>query len=281
MTTVAERIAQIQARAAAAGHDINRNRPAARAAITPSPAVNRVPPEPAKPADAALNRRLPASCRRSNCGPYENTPGSRHGQAKLRIAAWLICRAMGKHWKKHIELDHCGYHRGVYLVHACGMKLSIHSSYNDHTRYTITLVDCNRRDGLTSSITVDGTRTPASIARDIENRLLSTGALAAFIETRKANDVRRTNETTERLRVLAVAKAAGEHVLSTQRHSAKYSGHPETNRIYINGAASVVACHGYGFNSGTVELEIVVQDPELACEIVKFIKEKTKCRNSP
>lgn len=136
MTTVAERIAQLTAAAAARGIAVNRQplKPKNKAARLSSP-----PHNPATAADIpnpnATARRIAAKLRQPL--PCAWMPGDCYKvkETETKLAAGLICKALGKEWHRSESHGH-----GIRLVHRSGLRLTIHANtWPKKDRYSIGL----------------------------------------------------------------------------------------------------------------------------------------------
>lgn len=249
MSTVAERVAELTAKAKRRGMTIKP--PPRIAPDAPPNLTKRLPPS---KLDAVMDRPLPTAGNRS--------------KGQLRVAAWLVCKALGGSWKKRIHERE--YSDVVYLVHSSGMELSFSYCWRDDHRFSISLQNYDRSGDVNSSITVAANRSPRAIAGDIQRRILDTGAAAACQSLKDSNRSRRAGEVKERLAMVAIARFCGHRQISTRQHIR--SGHPETNEMRVAGEASVTASYGYGFHGqGEIELQITLDDLDLAEAIINTI----------
>lgn len=224
MTSVEDRIATITARAAARGLRLapqkktQGDEPAAKFSAVLRVARPAAQSKPAKP--SVLTRPLP--CNWSGAS-YSDTGQKRN--AETRVAAWLIAKSLGSDWRK--QIDQNGYWRSVTMVRTDGVTLRISTSHSNGGRYTISL------DDVRGNITVSASRSPLSIAGDIERRLLTAENLAAIAKAKADAQARRNTYTRERLTMLRVAQAADDVVLNKNDTNC---GHPATRTIYRDAA---------------------------------------------
>ena len=155
--------------------------------------------------------------------------------AETRVMAYLICKALGPEWHKVIN-EH-GY---VDLTHTSGFVVHMAKTWNSDDRYRFRPQDCKQRrdDPIPDEITVDAGRAPASIARDIENRILAKGAVEGFEINRLSRKADHNDRVIERLAVLLIARKLGARQLSPERRW-QANCLPRTNEIHLNGMSIV------------------------------------------
>ena len=219
MTTIAERISQIEQNAKARGFTAERPN---RASFSEAASTT------LEPADSRLSRPLPCAW----LGSCNGNAANALKRLETRLAANLICQALGTDWHREID-DEYRWSAAVKLVHSSGLELGFGGP---PSRYAITPRYVSRK---VSTITVSAKRSPLSIARDIQRRILDAGALEAFKALQANRKEDRAEAVAKRLVVLRLARAAGERCLKTH-----YSCYPETNWIELPNA-SIHATSGY------------------------------------
>lgn len=271
MTSVDERIAQVIAAAKSKGLAVGDGRPKSTKRIAvPQNSLRKTPAKKTTKREQATWRKLPKAWRRVR----EQNPDAKEWEIRekmdrvkeleARIAAGLIAVALGDQWQRaYQEWDR------INLVHSSGCRLRFSKAWNGD-RYGIMPVDCHqtRSDPLPTSITVDAGRSPASIARDIENRLISRGLLEKHQAFKDARQSKRREETEERLSVLKLAKVMGKHQLAIER---SWRDHRPTTQdtCLANGCVSAVVNRTY---SGHFRFDIVTTRPEIAEKIAIFMR---------
>ena len=225
MTTAAERIAEITARAKARGLTATpvRTSPVRFSEPTPRPVTPDRRTATEKAVDASLTRPLPVSWH----GKHRDAVDACR-RIETRTAARLVAKALGDGWRTVID-DEMRWST-LRLAHPSGLQLNFSLSWSD-SRYSISAIDCVRRDDL-DSITVAANRTPLAIAGDIRRRILDRGAFGAHAEHVANRQADRDKRTADRLLILRMAKAAGEFKLASRPNQC---GYPSTNRIELPG----------------------------------------------
>ena len=257
MTTVQERIEQITAAAAARGFTAPLGKNASMVALPPSEPRRRTQPAPAPVTGSAAKLTKPLPCRWMDRKENASTLKER----EKRQAARLVALALGNEW--HCEHKPKQHHHSTRLVHASGMTLIFSTqTYPAKGRYKIGLKDCHG-PGRPSSITVAGTRSPASIARDIQNRLLNHGAQAAFDRWTADRAESRREYVNQRLTALRLCRAAGTRLKrqSEQRHG--HAQHQGDRIEFSTGSGTVSISYG-----GKIELEFYGITEDTAAAII-------------
>lgn len=169
----------------------------------------RVSRQPVTPIEAATLRRPPCAATRHKArlkGDWKYANVNQLAATECRIVAWLVCRALGDQWRFEPD-ENRRWHR---LVHrATCATLTFGRSWNNDNRYRISPENVYRSDSMPQSITVSGERSPASIARDIERRIIDAGLFDQNAACLSGGHARRRIEVARRLEVLAVARAYG------------------------------------------------------------------------
>lgn len=289
---VADRIAQLETQARARGLTLPRPGAAKPARVAPS--VDRktphvTPKPPASPIDAATRRPVPMAHAkhlersRAAAGARDFQEKYRHqdhanmlANVECRLAAWLVCRALGPDWRLEWSDETADTHRlARVLTHGpTGAAFTFRRDWQGEGRYRISPTRTLTRDRL-PSITVAATRSPASIAADIRRRIVDAGLAEEHAAACKSERDTRAEEVARRRRVLAVAQAYGGTL--TERRCWSSSTYPrgtathhgvggETWRDYVT---SIVAEQSY---SGGVELKIDTQDMGLAIAIAELVR---------
>jgi hypothetical protein len=254
-TALQRRLDEIRAKAKAQGVDLDKPAPRAKTGepVKQYRYSSSEGKRPLTPREQAARRRMPSV----NC----RSP-KRH--AKLQIAAGLIVLCLGKEWRKE-----CKSNGGVDLVHSSGARLLLRRDYSSHDdRFSICPIECKLRsdDPLPGEITVNATRSPASIAADIENRLISKGLIEGHKAVAESRRQQRAEKVRERLDVLRVAKALGMHQIARERNWSRHR--PETNRY-----ESPKLCVSAGIDyQNHIDLEVTCADAETAEEVVKLLR---------
>ena len=186
-------------------------------------------------------------------------------QAEARTMAWLVCRCLGPDWRKTIN-----EHGTIHLTHTSGLRLVFAHVWNDGNRYRISPCDCRERtdSDIPSEITVSAGRTAASIAGDIQRRILAFEPVEAYEVMRLKERERNNRDNIRRLSVLSLAKRLGEHQLRPERNWSS-RGYPETNTIYVNNCAvtaSETYCDRFCLSVEAVDLKQLQR-------IAEFIKD--------
>lgn len=252
MTTVAERIAQVQAAAFARGMTASRTappRPNRPVVVRPHVEARR------DPVADILRKPLPCSWQRAEGN------ASHHKRAEIKVAAWLIAKALGSDWRRIVierEYSDC-----IRIEHKTGVQLSITcETYPRKYRYRIGCVETYQTPG---SITVSAKRTPLAIAGDIENRLLAKGAIEASLAAKRKAARNRKEKQDERLKCLRMARAAGHRQIQKENLYTPQFTNVITNEIKLSSGfmtAGVDYC-------GRISIDIKC-DPDLAEEIIRF-----------
>jgi len=191
---------------------------------------------------------------------------------ECRIVAWLVCRALGDAWRFEPDEEH-RHHR---LVHrATCAVLTFKRDWNNGDRYSISPENLYRSDSMPRSITVSGDRSPGSIARDIERRLIDVGLFDQNAQVLSGGHDRRQKEVRDRLQCLAVARAYGGQLMEERRW--KSSSYPAATTEHFGELADeygrrrvteISATMGYN----GIELEVHTNSVELACKVAKLVK---------
>lgn len=266
MTTVAERIAEIKAAAAARGHNVkpqkrNRRKPAAAAELFSAEPLPRSvaplsesaginpPGETESRQAAALRRPLPGTGK-----PVET-----------RTAARLICVALGSDWYRADNNEH---RNGCRIVNQTGLTLYIHAAgYPAKNRYSIGMSGTHGND-KPASITVSRTRSPQAIAGDVRRRLLNQSAQDVHTATLSRQQTARRKHVNERLTVLRIARAAGQRTIKGTRSYMP----PHTNESTHEISLSTGTATGRVDYCGRVQLDFEDISPEMAELLIKTAK---------
>ena len=189
--------------------------------------------------------------------------------------AWLVCRALGDAWRFEVEAD-C-YRASFRLVHrATTATLTFRSAWRDDARYEIVPENVYRSDQLPRSISVSGERSPASIAADIERRIVAAGLFDQNAAHLHAGHERRRLEVQRRRRLLAVARAYGGELAREQHWKSR--SYPEAAATLLGPAVedsnwrretSISAATDY---NEAVELAITTNDLRLALAIAELVR---------
>lgn len=234
MLTVEQRIAQVRQRAAARGLTATGS---ARPPIVREPRKQ----EPSKPLtklELALDRPLPEITAPST---WPTNKGEGLRRVRSRLAAWLVARALGPDWYL-ADYQHDDYwmtsreivHRPTKAV------LCWRIDYQNHDRISISPKEAYDRC-FASGITVSATRSPASIAKDIQRRIVDAGLSEQLEKRRDADKTRRDRDIMVRRRVLAATLGYGGRMRKGYNHThrTEYSGTEEVyNGTRIEAAAN-------------------------------------------
>lgn len=216
--------------------------------------------EPPRNAAPELTRRLPMPWK----GHDSYGKAGLLSDATLHVAAWLICRALGPEWRKVVT-----HSRGCELTHTSGFRIFMGKCWQNADRYRFSPKDCKERrnDPVPDEITVAANRTPASIASDIQNRILAKGAIEGHAAYREREKARRAKDVADRLAMLGIARALGQNQLREERCWTR-SGYPETNEVNL-GRTSIRAEQCY---SDRFYLHVETADVETAKRIAAAIR---------
>lgn len=188
MTTVADRIAQLQQQAVERGATLPAG-PVRRARLNNQPPTSSEPPEPANPWVVAAHRQRNNDwhSRPVNGETYEQREHARYARSCLqwtetRLVSRMIAACLGDGWEAREDRGESGYPPSwrMCLVHQpSGSRIRIGRQWNDDGRFVATPEGCyhSSTTNLPSNITMSASRTAASLARDIENRILCRGFL--------------------------------------------------------------------------------------------------------
>lgn len=218
--TVAERIAQIQAKAKAKGHDIERVKPrsvsACRSGTNRTGAVA-----------TADNARLPLEWHGlrsavSNAEGYDDRREaeravSRQQQRELSQLAEQVAKRLGGAWS-YVSCDHELHNPDAILRHESGAGIRLSRQWDSRERFTASPVWPIGRSGQTygpnrgnscGRITFAESRTFASITSDIENRLITCGLFDTWAECEQRREEREANEDAALAKIQRLADALG------------------------------------------------------------------------
>lgn len=280
MTTVADRIAEIKARAVARGHTPSA-RPAApilRDLVSPlkqQPHVSAL--------DRAINRKPPLAFTRHNARAKElradrdylgsnnaESRARRLAEVECRVVAWLVSKALGPDWS--FESNH-EFHVHSIIHKPSGATLKMRIGWQELGRYRISPDQVYRRDELPETITVSASRPAASIAADIKRRIIDAGLIAQHELCKSGSSTRRNTEIERRRQCLAIAQAYG----GTLRHERHWSSssYPEGQAVWLgqrddegHAETSITTKVGY---SGQ-KIEIITSNVELAVKVAQLVR---------
>ena len=222
---VAARVAEIRARAAARGLPLPppgpppgppptapancpRPRPVTshRSPVTGAPAQ-----PPACPWRLAAHQRPPQAWRRHRDRWSHSGPNSRETAAacELRLVARQIAACLGPDWRAE-RPDHEARRGRNSLVHVpTGARIAFGYEWNTLERFRAVPDIRGRRDQLPAHITMDGRRTPASLAADIHRRIIAAGLVAAHVAEEGARREQRAAYIERVQTIMRIARAAG------------------------------------------------------------------------
>lgn len=261
MATVTERIAQLKLRAAERGLATVRSAPAAFRPVEPREVIERAPAAPARPIDLACRKAPPQAWKRYHGREYGVVATLK--AVETRVIAKLVAHCLPG-WTAEFREGRDSY----YLRHVeSGARLSFSMYWRDDGRFVIRPeVNCHKCE-LSSEITVSGTRTPASIAADITNRIINRGLIAEHLAQRAESKADRREDVEERLKVLRVARSYGGDI-APERHWNR-SRPCGTRRVSPNEKARIdAALEYYG-----VAITIETGDLELAEAVGRLFAE--------
>ena len=268
MSTVAERIAEIKARAAARGIDVDKKQRVSTSR-PPRPADPPQPPRELSKREQATLRPLPQSrerCRINTGKDYHHR--QRAMDLETKLAAGLVAVALGPEWRR--EDAEAG--RQQQLIHTTGFQISFRRSWRDDGRYEIDPQDAREKTGDDPpDITVSGARTPAAIAGDIRHRIIDRGFLEGCQKVKESRQQRRKRDVDDRLAVLKLIHILGFRQLADER-SWKYRGYPESNQIPLAGSTRVKITLDGGYR-GRYGISIDTDSDQHAEAIARFLKE--------
>ena len=256
---LAARIAKLQSKAKQLGIDLDkppRSRKPSKPVATPAD-------KPPSARQNAATKRLPVAWRK--IGDHWQTRERLNAAIRVetRCAAGLVAECLGDDWKRETLVDA----ERVYLVHKDGAKIRFMKSWHGD-RYELHPVDCHlRRDvELPQEITVAANRSPASMPRDITNRLINNGLCEGHKQWKENQQSSQAGDVAKRCDMLCVARAMGQRRLAHQRNW-KSASYPETQRLE-NGVVRMHASQSY---MDRFEFEIEVTRPEIAEKIAVFV----------
>lgn len=221
MTTTAERIEQIKARAATAGFNTNQRRPAI--SFERREPRETMPAEPVAPLDLACRRPMPNAWEKI---PDEFRQRNRReiiDKLEMRIMSRLIARCLGDEW----TAEERGEYIGFYLRHKpTGAAIHMRHDWNKTARLRFSPDEAY--DRTLSAITVDRKRTPAAIAADIERRLIGEGLIEQYRKAKQSQYERRQEHARRIHQMQRAAKSFGLRIDKPYKWSSQ--GYPEAGR---------------------------------------------------
>ena len=217
---VAARVAEIRARAAARGLPLPppspppvppTNCPRPRPVTSHQSPVTGSPAPPPDPWRQAAHQRPPQAWRRHRDRWSHSGPNSREAAAacELRLVARQIAACLGPDWRAE-RPDHEARRGRNALVHVpTGARIAFGYEWNTLERFRAAPDIRGRRDQLPAQITMDGRRTPASLAADIHRRIIAAGLVAAHVAEEAARREQRAAYIERVQTIMRIARAAG------------------------------------------------------------------------